>query len=105
VGLGLVMWRGTNAGSDINRILEENLAFAREHGRRGMEAGTLDAQAVEAARRGRIREARRLSAESRAIIDDLGAPLFRAATSMDRGYVEVSGGRSRGARTRAARRL
>ena len=87
--LGWVTWLGMNATADITRVQADNLAFAEEHGRRGMVAVTLRAKAVEEARRGRLSEARRLMAESLAIIDDLGgSPILRAGFSLERGWVE-----------------
>jgi tetratricopeptide (TPR) repeat protein len=83
---------GTSPAEDIDRMLAENLAFAREHGRRGMEGSVLRAQAIEAARHGRMPEARHLSAEGLAIIDDLGLPFFRTATSQNRGQLESLAG-------------
>jgi hypothetical protein len=75
--LGWVTWAGTNPAADINRILEENLAFAREHDSWRMEGSVLSAQAVEAARHGRIPEARRLLAEGEAISEDPRFVLLR----------------------------
>jgi len=62
----------------VDRILVENLAFAREHGLRILEMIAFQFQALEAARRGRASEARRLMAECLAIMDDLGSPMMRA---------------------------
>jgi tetratricopeptide (TPR) repeat protein len=90
--LGTVIWMGTDPAADIDRILAENVTFAREHSRPVMEALALAAQAIEAARRGRIPMARRLLAEREAIIEDLGLPFFVAATSWSRGYVEFLAG-------------
>ena len=90
--LVLVIWMGTDPTADIDRILAENVAFAREHGRRGMEALALRAQAIEAARRGRIPEARRLMAESVPIIEDLGLYFFVTETSWCRGHLEFLAG-------------
>jgi len=86
--LGWVTWAAISRASDIDRIQAENLAFARKHGRRGMEALTLRVRAVEAARRGRIRMARHLSAEALAILEDLGVSILRAGFSLERGLVE-----------------
>ncbi|MDP9269990.1 MAG: hypothetical protein M3P14_03295 [Chloroflexota bacterium] len=91
-GLGSVTWYGLSPAADITRVIAPNLAFAREHGRRGMEAGTLYRQAVETARHGQIPEARQLSAEGLAIIDDLGLPLLRANFSDFRGHLEFLAG-------------
>jgi class 3 adenylate cyclase/tetratricopeptide (TPR) repeat protein len=91
-GLGLVTWHGSSPAADINRVIAKNLAFAREHALRGMEAGTLHLLAVETARHGQIPEARHLSAEGLAIIDDLGLPRFRAASSQNRGQLEFLAG-------------
>ena len=52
----------------------------------------LNVQAIEEARRGRIPEARRLMAECLAILEDLGALLWMAGTSRERGYVEFLAG-------------
>jgi class 3 adenylate cyclase/tetratricopeptide (TPR) repeat protein len=91
-GLGWVTCLGLSPAADINRVLAQNLAFAREHDWRGMEAATLYARAVETARHDQIAEARQLSAEGLAIIDDLGLPFFRAATSQGRGQLEFLAG-------------
>ncbi|MEP6469812.1 MAG: adenylate/guanylate cyclase domain-containing protein [Chloroflexota bacterium] len=90
--LAFVESLGPGPAADIDRILADNLAWARDHGRRDMEAHMLSAQAIEAARRGRMPEARRLWAECRAILEDLGALLLMAATSMDRGQLEFLAG-------------
>jgi predicted ATPase/class 3 adenylate cyclase len=90
--LSMVMSWGTNSASDIDRILGENVTFAREHGRRKLEAQTLRAQALEAGRRGRFPEARRLFAECLGIIDDLGAAVLKAATSQERSQLEFLAG-------------
>jgi class 3 adenylate cyclase/tetratricopeptide (TPR) repeat protein len=90
--LGMATWMGTDPAGDIERILADNLAFARKHGRRRMEPLGLGAQAIEAARRGRIPEARRLWAESLAIIEDLGLPVFMAQNSLWGGYIESLAG-------------
>jgi tetratricopeptide (TPR) repeat protein len=90
--LVLAIWMGTGPAADIDRTLAENVAFAREHGRRGLEAIALRAQAIEAARRGRIPEARRLMAESVPIIEDLGLYFFVTETSWNRGYLEFLAG-------------
>jgi len=57
-----------------------------------MEAIALRAQAIEAARRGRIPEARRLMAESVPIIEDLGSYFFVTETSWNRGHLEFLAG-------------
>jgi class 3 adenylate cyclase/tetratricopeptide (TPR) repeat protein len=92
--LGQVIRMGTDPAADIDRILAENLAFAREHGRWGMEASMLGVQAIEAARRGQIPMARRLLAESVAISEDRGLYFLVTATSSNRGYVEFLAGDS-----------
>jgi tetratricopeptide (TPR) repeat protein len=93
-GLGFATLRGTDPAAEIDRILSEYLAFAREHGNRGAEAFALRAQAIEAARRGQVSEARRLLAECLSILEDLGAPLLMAGYSLDRGYLEFLAGDS-----------
>ena len=90
--LGTVTWSGTSPASDIDRILAENLAFAREHSRPKMEAHVLRAQAIEAARRGRIPEGRSLMAECVAIIEDIGAPVLIAGFSGEQGHIEYLAG-------------
>ena len=92
--LVFAMDMGTDPAADIDRILAEHLAFAREHGRLVMEAVTLGAQAIEAARRGRIPTARRLVAESVAITKDLGLPFLEAVSTGQRGYLEFLAGDS-----------
>jgi class 3 adenylate cyclase/tetratricopeptide (TPR) repeat protein len=91
-GLSWATWEGTSPAADMHRLLAETLAFAREHGRRSMEASQLRAQAIEAARHGRIPEARKLLAESRAVLEDIGASLLLAATANDRGQLESLAG-------------
>lgn len=86
--LGFVTWAGINSGDDIRRVLAENLAFAREHNRPGMEAHMLRIQAVEEARHGRVPEARQQLAASVAILEDLGALVDIAGTASLRGAVE-----------------
>ena len=90
--LGRVTWAGINPAADIDRILADTIAFAREHGQRGMKAFVLEVQAVEAARRGQIPEVRRLLAECLAIVEDIGTPLIMAGTSQRRGLVEFLAG-------------
>jgi tetratricopeptide (TPR) repeat protein len=90
--LGWVTWAATSPASDIDRVQTDNIAFAQEHGRLGMKADELRLQAVEEARRGRLPEARRLLAESVAIIEDLGDLLSRAGFSRDRSWVEFLAG-------------
>jgi class 3 adenylate cyclase/tetratricopeptide (TPR) repeat protein len=90
--LGALTFWGTSLAEDIDRILAENLAFAREHGRRGREGSVLRSQAIEAARRGRMPQARGLMAESLAIVEEIGAPLFMGFNSMNRGYLEFLAG-------------
>jgi class 3 adenylate cyclase/tetratricopeptide (TPR) repeat protein len=92
--LGWVMLLGTSATADITRILEDNLAFARENGHRGMEAFALRTLALEIARRGRVPEARRLLADCLAILQDLGAQLLIATFSIERGHLELLAGDS-----------
>jgi class 3 adenylate cyclase/tetratricopeptide (TPR) repeat protein len=91
-GLSWAMWEGTSPATDMHRLLAETLAFARKHGRRRMEASQLRAQAIEAARHGQIQEARKLLAESRAVLEDIGAFLMLAATANDRGQLEYLAG-------------
>jgi class 3 adenylate cyclase/predicted ATPase len=81
-------WAATIAAASIDRILAENLAFAREHSLRIMEMAVFEFQAVEAARRGLASEARRLMAESLAIVDDLGSPMLKASVLAWQGWVE-----------------
>jgi class 3 adenylate cyclase/tetratricopeptide (TPR) repeat protein len=92
--LASVMFQGISPAPDIDRISAETLTFARQHGRPGMEAFALRAQAIEVARRGRMPEARRLLAQSVAITEDLGLPFLVAATSWNRAYVEFLAGDS-----------
>jgi len=92
--LGEAIWMGTDPAADIDRILAENLAFARKHGMWRMEAFELGAQAIEAARRGRIPAARRLLAESEAISEDRGLYFFVVAASSNRAYVDFLAGDS-----------
>jgi tetratricopeptide (TPR) repeat protein len=86
--LGLAVWMSLDPAGEIARILGESLAFAREHGRRGMESYMLAAEAVETARHGQLSEARRLVADSLAIADEIGAPVWSAAASRERGFLE-----------------
>lgn len=90
--LNLVMLWGIHPASEMRRILADNLAFARQHGQRFIEAHTLRAQAVDAARRGLLPEARRMLSESLAIIDGIGLPLRMAAASLERGLLESLAG-------------
>jgi class 3 adenylate cyclase/tetratricopeptide (TPR) repeat protein len=99
--LAIVSSMGTDPASEIDRILAENVAFARKHTHRGMEANLLGAQAIEAARRGRIPDARGLMAESLAILEDTGS-VWIASTAQDRGYLELLAGDAR-ARERVLR--
>jgi class 3 adenylate cyclase/tetratricopeptide (TPR) repeat protein len=92
--LGQAIWMGTVPAADIDRILAENVTFAREHGRRFMEVHALRAQAIEAARRGRTAEARRLLAEIVVITEDSGLPFLGAAISWERSYLEFLAGDS-----------
>jgi class 3 adenylate cyclase/tetratricopeptide (TPR) repeat protein len=92
--LGQAISMGTDPAADIDRILSENLAFAREHGSWRMEAFELGAQAIEAARRGRIPLARRWLAESEAISEDRGLYFFVVAAKSRRGYVDFLAGDS-----------
>jgi len=87
----VVLW-GTSAASDIDRILAESHALAREGGWPGWEARLRSLRAVEVARRGRIPEARRLLAESLAIIEEIGLPTMMAGRSAERGNVEWAAG-------------
>jgi hypothetical protein len=81
-------WAATSAAASIDRILAENLAFAREHSLRIMEMAVFEFQAVEAARQGLASEARRLMAESVAIVDDRGSPILNASVLAWQGWVE-----------------
>jgi hypothetical protein len=83
-----VTWAGINSGADIERVLAENLAFAREHGRRDMEGVLLKFQAMEAARRDQLSEARLLMADCRAILEDLGLAVQVESAALERGYIE-----------------
>jgi class 3 adenylate cyclase/tetratricopeptide (TPR) repeat protein len=88
IHIALGTWNATSAAASIDRILAENLAFAREHGLRIMAMVVFERQAVEAARRGLASEARRLIAECLAIIDDLGLLMMKAGNSGWQGLVE-----------------
>ena len=90
--LAWVAWAATGPIAEIRRIQSESIAFAREHGRRGMEAITLRSQAVDSARGGRIPEARKLMADCLAIIEDIGAPIDKAASSMEQAHIEFLAG-------------
>jgi len=86
--LGYVTYAGTNPAADIERILADNIAFAREHGRRDIEALMLVFQAVGMARQGEFPSARLLLDESDAILEDLGSPVLRASTAIGAGSIE-----------------
>jgi class 3 adenylate cyclase/tetratricopeptide (TPR) repeat protein len=86
--LGYVAYAGTNPATDIERILADNIAFAREHGRRDIEALMLVFQAVGMARQGEFPSARLLLDESDAILEGLGSPVLRASTAMGAGSIE-----------------
>lgn len=101
-GLGWVMLWGTSPASEIDKILARNRAFAQKHSQQAMQANTLEAQTIEAARRGRFPRARRLMAECLAIVEDIGAPSWTASLSWARGYVEWAAG-DPAARERALR--
>jgi ATP/maltotriose-dependent transcriptional regulator MalT len=88
LGIANETWLATSAAASIDRILAENLDFAREHGLRIMEMAVFEDQAVEAARRGLASEARRLMAECLAFVDDLGSPMMKAGLSAWQGWVE-----------------
>jgi len=92
IGLGVMVWWGIGGASEINRILAENLAWAKEHGRRAMEAYMLGSEATEAARGGRIPEARRSMAECLAIYEDIGSPILMAGMSQMQGDIEFLAG-------------
>jgi class 3 adenylate cyclase/predicted ATPase len=88
LGIANGAWYATSAAASIDRIWAENLDFAREHGLRILEMAVLEAQAVEAARRGLASEARRLMGEYIAIVDDLGSPMMKAGSLSWQGWVE-----------------
>jgi tetratricopeptide (TPR) repeat protein len=88
LGLAFETCQATSAAASIDRILAENLGFAREHSLQMVEQAVLSAQAVEAARRGLVSEARRLMAECLAIVDDLGSPMMKAGVLGWQGLVE-----------------
>jgi class 3 adenylate cyclase/tetratricopeptide (TPR) repeat protein len=90
--LTYVIWMATSSASDIERTLAETRAFGRKHGLRIIESVVLDINSVEAARGGRIREARHLMAECVAIIEDLGGKIAMASLSLERGLVEFLAG-------------
>jgi class 3 adenylate cyclase/tetratricopeptide (TPR) repeat protein len=92
--LGWVTSAGTNPALDIHQMLAANLAFNREHNRRGGEAFALGVQAVEAARHGRIPQARRLMAGCLEILEDLGLRVRMASASWERGLIEFLAGDS-----------
>jgi len=92
--LGGVTWSGTNPALDIQQMLAANLAFNREHNRRGGEAFALRVQAVEAARHGRIPKARRLMAGCLEILEDLGLRVMMVSASWERGLIEFLAGDS-----------
>lgn len=100
--LGRVTAAGISPAADIDRVLANTLAWARDHGRRPVEARMLRFQAVEAARRGRVPDARRLMAESVAISEEVGAVLVLANTWRDRANLEFLAG-DRAARERFLR--
>lgn len=85
-------WLGTSPAADVDRVLEANLAFAREHDRPMMTAETLGFQAVEAARRGRMSAARRLMAECATITEGMGYPIVLSVVSLERGSIEYLAG-------------
>jgi tetratricopeptide (TPR) repeat protein len=79
--------------ADIDRILADNLAWARDHSRRRMEAHMLRMQASEAATRGQMPEARRLMAKGAAIFEELGALVVIASSlAADRANLEYLAG-------------
>jgi len=88
LGIANATWYATSAAASIDRILAENLAFAREHSLRVLEMAVFEAQAVEAARRGLASEARRLMGECVGIVDDLGSPMMKAGGLGWQGWVE-----------------
>jgi tetratricopeptide (TPR) repeat protein len=84
---------GSGPAAEIDRILADNLAWARDHGRRRMEAHMLRTQALEAASRGRIPEARRLMAQCMEIFEEVGALLVLASrVPYDRANLEFLAG-------------
>jgi class 3 adenylate cyclase/tetratricopeptide (TPR) repeat protein len=83
---------GPDPAAEIDRILAENLAWARDHGRRRMEAHMLRAQASEAANRGRMDEAQRLMADCTGIFEEVGSVLVLATNSWERGNLEFLAG-------------
>jgi class 3 adenylate cyclase/tetratricopeptide (TPR) repeat protein len=88
-----VKTEGPGSAAEIDRILADNLAWARDHGRRRMEAHMLRTQALEAARRGRMAEARRLMAECTEILKEVGALLVLASVvPYDRANLEFLAG-------------
>jgi predicted ATPase/class 3 adenylate cyclase len=92
ISLAEAKTEGPGLAAEIDRILAENLAWARDHGRRRMEAHMLRTQASEAASRGRMHEARRLMAECTGIFEEVGALLVLATNSWDRGNLEFLAG-------------
>jgi class 3 adenylate cyclase/tetratricopeptide (TPR) repeat protein len=91
--LAEVKTEGPGSAAEIDQILADTLAWARDHGRRRMEADMLRVQASEAASRGRIPEARRLLAEATGIFGEVGALLVLASTILwDRANLEFLAG-------------
>ncbi len=98
---GLV-FAGTSSSAEIDRAFVETLALARERGILLLEAVVSGKYAVEAARRGRLPEARELAAESRARILDLGMPMANVGSAERWERIEFLAGDPRRARTGAA---
>jgi class 3 adenylate cyclase/tetratricopeptide (TPR) repeat protein len=93
ISLAEVKTEGPALAAEIDQVLADTLAWARDHGRRRMEAGVLRIQATEAASRGRIPEARRLLAECTGIFEEVGALLVLASTiPWDRANLEFLAG-------------
>jgi class 3 adenylate cyclase/tetratricopeptide (TPR) repeat protein len=91
-----VVFGGTSSGAEVDRAFVETLALARERGNLLLEALVRRNYAVEAARRGRLPEARELAAESRARIADLGTPFFIAGSASSWGQIEALAGEPAG---------
>jgi len=98
-----VKTEGPGSAAEIDQILADTLAWARDHGRRRMEAHVLRMRALEAGSRGRMAEARRLMAEGVAIFEEVGALLVLASDiSWNRANLEFLAGH-RAARERFLR--
>jgi tetratricopeptide (TPR) repeat protein len=93
ISLAEVKTEGPGPAAEIDQILVDTLAWAREHGRRRMEAHLLRIRALEAGSRGQIPEARRLMALSVAIFEEVGARLVLASEiPWDRANLEFLAG-------------